>query len=460
MKKKRVTLVVIAILGLFLTSFQLNAQNYHFTVHQGKVLMHCDTEDSTYVYLTLSDPNGELMGPFTVLWTLYNTTDTVEQGETGFYTVDTLRLNNKVKYEVFDGSMASIWLDSTFIYDEDKPNLMIYPGYQRPSHACYGTGRTKLQVPTPYIMSNVWIDDPNAILNDGNHVIIDSITGGRHTFSYYINNCKYYEEIEINTFPKPDLEMNQKDLATCIDGKHLLMLSDSMVIDSILLNNYKMLTVDDTTYRLHAPGGNNEIVVYAKNCFWHNNFFTESQDANILKVEKVVNPHENLSTGQVSLSSKIGIQNAWFILDGIETPVLFNRLKVNYKYLPAGKYIFRVKDRGECVTDIEYELSDLTGNPVPTGFSSDSIFDFKIDGIPINQVPEIGDQYRLIIHKTEGVGNATLVFDTNRGDQLPWDKKLNGEIQHGYFMYYLEITNPKYIGKSKIKSYFRLFKAN
>ncbi len=458
MKKKKITLLVTAILALSL-GFQLNAQSYRFTAIQDTILMHCNDTARTTVHIVLSDPNDELTGPFTVQWTV----NQIVQSEAGFVSTDTLQWRDTVVYEVFDATSTSVWLDSLLIRDAGKPDVMIYPGYQRPSHACYGTGRTKLQVPWPYKIENISILDGtgNEKIEEGNHAIIDSISGGNHQMRYSINACTYYYEFYIDELPKPDLKMDQLYLATCNDGKYNLMLSDSMIIDSVwLYGRDEMYSVGDTSYHLHVPGGEQEIEVYAKNCDWYNSFFVESESDNVLKVVDISTPHENVSTGEITISSDKEIKEAIVIDEnGDESIGAFSRYLADFNFLDAGDYVFKIKDKNSCWTEIPYSLESINGNPIPTGFSVDSVFDFKIDGVPINDVPEIGNQYNLIIMKQLGNMSFQEVFNSSNGDILPWDKKMNG-VQTGYFLYNLEVTNPNYKGKNPIKSYFRIYPKN
>ncbi len=407
------------------------------------------------VWANVNDPMNEV-DTFQVWWFKNN----IRQLDIAFV-LDSVKWQDTIRVEIRDTAITAdlICLDSIYIADEDNPHFMIYSGYQRPSHACIGTGRTKLQVPTGYTMTNVWIDDPNALLNDGNHVIVDRVTGGNHTFSYYINTCKYYEELFIETKPRADLEINQLYLATCNDGKFNIMLSDSMIIDSILVNNQEMLIVSDTIYHLHIGGGNNEIIVYSENCEWYQSFFVESEELNILAIENIALPHQGLSTGKITISSKKEAKEAIYVFENLETDVPVNGNTVLFDYLESGDYIFKIKDKNGCWSEIDYILDVLTGNPVPTGFSSDSIFNFSIDGIAIDDIQEIGNQYNLIIMRQLGNMSYQEVFNTNNGDRLPWNKEFNGQAQYGYFLYNLSITNANYTGENPIKAYFRIYKS-
>ncbi|NOZ44383.1 MAG: hypothetical protein GXP45_04560 [bacterium] len=433
--------ILVLIIGL-----QLNAQsqNYAFIAHQDSLLLHCDETDSTYVFLTLSDPNGELTGPFTVQWTV----NSHLQSESGFVSTDTLHWRDTVVYEVFDVTTTSVWLDSLYIQDEAKPHLMIYPGYQVASHYCYGTGKTKLQVPMPYIMENVWVDDPNATLADGNHVEISNITKGTHTYSYNINTCKYYEELVINSLPKPELQLDQLvDASECgKDGKLNLMLSDSLMIDSLWLSQGSDTIRNDTIMEILADAGHQTINLYAKSCFWEEDFYVESEDPNEVETIEIKDPTTtDFADGHVVLYSKYPIIRANLQgLNGEKRGYYYGdkmsgRDTIRFDSLASGYYEVYLESVRNCWTTVHFELTKPDRDYVT--YSTDAISpngDGKNDVINI-VIPE-ESEIHMKIFPYHGRSN-TLVYETEKN---VWDgKNFEGEIiPDGWYLLDINVILP------------------
>jgi hypothetical protein len=454
--KKGIIVLLMAILSF---GSELNAQQYFSVqINQDSLIRYCNPDSMTTASILINDPYDEV-DTFLIRYTINN----VLQEDSLFF-VDSLHWLDTVAVFVLDttATMDTLSTDVFIVQDEDAPIISMYSeSYHLLSLACDSTGQDKWALSGGYPFTYASVDAGIVSGIGSNHLITSDMPPGTRILTYSVYGCQQPPfSFVVQALPVPQIKIEQVYLATSCalpkTGKVLVTSNDTVIFDSLSVN-YDVYTdiLNDSVY-VHLDGGYNDLVVYMGACLWTQTFFVEREQENILTIGDVIQPHESVSTGSVAVLSEKEIGDAKYVLEGLETFVLFSPFEVNYQFLQAGDYQFEIQDKRGCWSHIDYTLASLQGVPIPYGFSADSLFTFAIDGVPLYQVPEIGDGYVLKIYKIFEHGPAQQVFNTEKGSLLPWDKSLNGKSIYGYFLYELMITNPLYTGENPFRSYFRI----
>ncbi len=450
MTKKIFVFLLVALLA---SQLELRAQDYFSVeIEQDSLIKYCNPDSLTTASINIYDPFNEV-DTFLVKYEINKTL----QEDSVFY-VDSLHWQDTVKVIIWDETQSiQLASDSIIIADEPTPIISMYSeSYHKNSLFCDSTGQDKWELSGGYPFTSANIDAGELSGIGGNHLITSEMPPGRRILQYSIYGCSQEPFLfTVESENKPSILTNQLKLASSCgtDAKLEFMISDSSRISYI-----NEVLYDDSIIHVHVNIDENSFIIQHGSCTDYVTLDIKKEENNILTIENVVNPHNYVSTGNVTISSSKEIGDAKYVFEEIENLVSFNQFEVKYNYLTAGNYKFMIKDTRDCWDSIKHTLEMLPGNPIPHGFSVDSVFNFSIDGVAINQVTEIGSQYSLKIWKVYENGPTQEVFNTEKGDKLPWDKTLNGQTLYGYFLYHLFISNDKYKGEKNIKSNFRIFK--
>jgi len=454
---KRKFFIFLAFFAFFGTN--IRAQYFSVSIVQDSLVRYCNVDSITTASITINDPYNEL-DTFLVRYTIND----ILQEDTVFF-VDSLHWLDTVVVFVLDttATMDTLAMDMLIVQDEDAPTISMYSNsYHLSSLACYPTGQDKWMLSGGYPFTDASIDAGIISGIGSNHLITSDMPPGVRTLTYSVYGCLQEElfSFVVESEPIPQIKIEQLSLATFCDipytGKVSITSNDTIVFDSINVNYDWYTDILNDTAHIYVSSGYNDFAIYAGTCLFLSTFFVEKEQENILTIGDVVLPHEHVSTGSVILTSSDKLIDA-NISSGVgSVEVSQDALSVKFFSLIADIYAFSVTNERGCITDTAYRLNALTDNPVPTGFSRDSVFNFCIDGTPIAIVSEIGNAYQLTIWKVYQNSPMQVVFDSQT-NTLPWDKTLNGEELYGYFIYALEITNPDYIGEKLIRSYFWIF---
>jgi len=436
----------------------LRAQYFSVSIVQDSLVRYCNVDSITTASITINDP-FHAIDTFLVRYTIND----ILQEDSVFF-VDSLHWLDTVAVFILDttATMDTLAMDVFIVQDEDVPMISMYSqGYHLNSLACHPTGQDKWALSGGYPFTYASIDAGVVSGVGSNHLITSDMPPGTRILTYSVYGCQQeFFSFVVESEPIPQIKIEQLSLATFCDipytGKVSITSNDTIVFDSININYDWYTDILNDTAHIYVSSGYNDFAIYAGTCLFLSTFFVEKEQENILTIGDVVFPHEHVSTGSVIVLSEKEIGDAKYVFDDTETFTTFSSFEVNYQFLQAGDYQFLVQDKRGCWSSVEYVLTSLSGVPIPYGFSADSLFVFAIDGIPLYQVPEIGDGYVLKIYKIFQNGPAQEVFNTEKGSLLPWDKTLNGKNIYGYFLYELMITNQLYMGENPIRSYFRI----